>query len=46
MIMKNIMKYLAGAALFLSLSACSLFERPEAYASKEDIFASEDGLQA
>ncbi|MBQ2452231.1 MAG: RagB/SusD family nutrient uptake outer membrane protein, partial [Bacteroidales bacterium] len=44
--MKNIMKYLAGAALFLSLSACSLFERPEAYASKEDIFASEDGLQA
>lgn len=42
--MKSI--YLSAISLLFALSACSLLENPEAYADKEDIFASEQGLEA
>ena len=32
--------------LAFGLSSCSLYEKPEAYASKADIFQSEDGIQS
>lgn len=46
MTMKKISYILCAGALCLSAFSCSLYEKPEAYASKEDIFASEDGLQS
>lgn len=46
MTMKKITIYLTALASCLSVFSCSLYEKPEAYASKEDIFASEDGLQS
>ena len=44
--MKKIVKYLCSGALILSAASCSLYEKPEAYASRTDIFASEDGLRS
>lgn len=44
--MKNTIKYIFSIVFSLTLFSCSLYEKPEAYASKEDIFASEDGLQS
>ncbi len=44
--MKKMNYILCACALCLSAISCSLYEKPEAYASKEDIFASEDGLQS
>ena len=39
-------KYISIVCLALLTVSCSLYEKPEAYASKADIFASEDGLQS
>lgn len=44
--MKNITKFLINLTALLPFVSCSLYEKPEAYASKEDIFASEDGLES
>ena len=43
--MKNITKIICFGALTLSVFSCSLYEKPEAYASKADIFGSEEGLR-
>lgn len=39
-------KYISIVYLAILAVSCSLYEKPEAYASKADIFASEDGLQS
>ena len=44
--MKKMNQILCACALSLFAISCSLYEKPEAYASKEDIFQSEDGLQS
>ena len=44
--MKKTSNILCILAASLSVFSCSLYEKPEAYASKADIFASEDGLQS
>ena len=44
--MKMLKTILCAWALCLTAISCSLYEKPESYASKEDIFASEDGLRS
>ena len=44
--MKKTVKILCFWTLTLCAFSCSLYEKPEAYASREDIFASEDGLRS